>query len=82
MKIQILAFGIARDLLGYRQLTLDISADKKLSALIEELTERSSSREIFNSFSWAVNQNYIQDIKSITLKDGDEVAILPPVSGG
>jgi molybdopterin converting factor small subunit len=42
--------------------------------------EQGSSRQFWDSIAVAVNQRYAkaEDI----LRDGDEVALLPPVSGG
>ncbi len=81
MKMQILFFGIAKDLTGTSKIT--ISSDFKMN--IKELkmylaVEFPRFKEL-NEYSIAVNEEYITDIY-YRLSDKDVVAIIPPVSGG
>jgi molybdopterin converting factor subunit 1 len=79
MRIRVLYFGALRDKLPDGQELLEI-ADKAIVADV-----LSVYRERVPGFAWdaiavAVNQEYAQ--AGDVLKDGDEVALLPPVSGG
>lgn len=37
---------------------------------------------IKNTIKLALNENYIEWNDELTLKNGDEIAIIPPISGG
>ena len=81
MMIRVLFFGLTRDLTGFGEERVDFPEGGRL----DDLWRRYASRfprlgEISGSLIAAVNQE-IAD-RSRPLKDGDEVAFLPPVSGG
>lgn len=81
MKVQVLFFGLTHDLTGFEQELVEIAAGETLDDLwcrYERLFPR--LKEMAGSLVAAVNQE-IAD-RSRTLRDGDEVAFLPPVSGG
>ena len=80
IKITILFFGIAHDLTGVRQLPLDISAGIDTDALRSLLAERYAGLNSTLGYAIAVNEVLCTQVS--VLKDGDVVAILPPVSGG
>jgi molybdopterin converting factor subunit 1 len=81
MKINIVAFGIAREIIKSRTLLIDLEGGSATIAqlkqhLVEQFPELSSLR----SLSFAVGEDYQED--SYLLKEGDEVVVIPPVSGG
>ena len=81
IRIRLLAFGSLKTIVppggGWRTLTPNTSVADLLATLSAEgLTNPAS----LSSAAIAVNQHYTA--RTHTLEDGDEVAILPPVSGG
>ncbi|NOS93997.1 MAG: MoaD/ThiS family protein [Cyclobacteriaceae bacterium] len=79
MVINIKAFGICKDWLGGREITLDFegaTVQRLRSALIQRYPQMSQ----LPSLLIAVNREYADD--QTTLKATDEVALIPPVSGG
>ena len=81
IRIRLLAFGPLKTIVSpggdWRELTLNASVADLLAALCSEgLLDAAALR----TAAIAVNQHYTP--RSQTLHDGDEVAILPPVSGG
>ena len=80
MIIDILAFGIAKDILGLSETTMHLEQNLTISELKSKLTERFPEFEKLRSFSLAVNQEYQED--DFMIKANDEIAIIPPVSGG
>ena len=78
--IQLLAFGIARDILGASVLTISTSEIQTVGALRRQLQEQYPALSRLNALAFAVNSVYAQDEHAIM--PGDEVALLPPVSGG
>lgn len=80
MKIEILAFGIARDILGGGTTALDIPEPSCVGALRRQLIQRFPPLAQLTSMAVAVNGEYASDDQSI--HPGDEVVLIPPVSGG
>ncbi len=80
MKINILAFGIAREICGAKSFELELPEHSDTAALQTLLHDKYPRLAQLASCQLAVNAEYAQTPK--ILAAGDEVAILPPVSGG
>lgn len=81
MKVKVLFFGMLHDLTGYDQQEVDAPNGSTLGDLWREYEKRFPRlKEIAGSLFAAVNQE-VADL-SQPLREGDEVAFLPPVSGG
>ena len=76
MNIKIKFFGQHKEELNKSELNIVIDSNSNISDLIKNEPKFSK----FNSYAVAVNLNY-ENFEYI-LKNGDEVAIIPPVSGG
>ncbi len=72
--IKILFFGVIADKVGKQ--SLDIQAGKSLVEVIKQV-----GCEDFGPLLVAVNQEQVHDM-NYRLQDGDEVALMPPFSGG
>jgi molybdopterin converting factor subunit 1 len=77
MKLKI--FGVARDIMGGGEISLDDSISN-VSELRALLFNRYPKLKDLNSLLIAVNQKYASD--DISLAETDEIAVIPPVSGG
>lgn len=78
--MKVLAFGIAKDIFGaaFTETELGEGASvKELKALLEE---RYGKLKELKSYMVAVNNEYAADDRVLHLND--EIAIIPPVSGG
>ena len=80
MKIRIVAFGIAKDILQAKQIDIELTPGNTISALRQVLLQMHPEFSKLKSLSFAVGVNYQDD--SYQLNDNDEVVIIPPVSGG
>ena len=80
MKIKILAFGIAREICGTQSFELEVPEHSDTAALKQLLNEQYPRLNQLTSCILAVNEEYVVEYKM--LSPGDEVAIIPPVSGG
>lgn len=81
MKITVNLFAALTELLGQRQVTLDLAEDATVSLLWEQLaSEYPSVTPFLPSLVCAVDEEFVSS--DHTLRDGDEVAIIPPISGG
>lgn len=80
MTLQILAFGIARDILGARNVSFETPVTLTVGELKRQLLERYPAFGNLSSLLVAVNAEYEAD--EIILTEQDEIALIPPVSGG
>jgi molybdopterin converting factor subunit 1 len=79
MKHRIKTFGIASEIMGGRELALEIPG-RTVADLRRHLLQRYPALEGLKSLFIAVNQNYADE--GTELLANDEIAIIPPVSGG
>jgi sulfur-carrier protein len=80
MKIQLLFFGIATDLVGRNSLTYSIQENTSIKDLKNLFIDDYVNLKNINEFAIAINEEYANE--DLLIKDGDVVAIIPPVSGG
>ena len=81
MKIKVKFFASYRDITGRPEAILDLDEGTTLSALLEDLKgEYPKLGSLTDTIIASVNKRYARE--DVMLKEGDEVALLPPVSGG
>ena len=81
VRIRILFFGVLRDIAGLREDSLEVPPGGRLESVFEHYAARFPRlREMAGSVVLALNQEF--SAPSAPLAEGDEVAFLPPVSGG
>lgn len=78
--MKILAFGIAKEIFGGSTIDVELHEQAKVSELKQLLEERYERLKAIRSYMVAVNNEYAADDRTISEKD--EIAIIPPVSGG
>ncbi|MCC6413311.1 MAG: MoaD/ThiS family protein [Saprospiraceae bacterium] len=81
MTVKIVTFGIVRDMLGGQSaLTESLPSDTRLEDLSALLNDRYPALRRLDALRYAVNARYAG--KDVTLQHNDEIALIPPVSGG
>lgn len=81
--VTVLFFARGRELAGVSQRTVDLKDAADTVQLIKfMLAEYPKLSEIVASTVLSLNQEYLDPTETVPLKDGDEVAVIPPVSGG
>jgi len=80
MNVKVKFFALGRELVGRGELDMVLPEQAGVSALIESLKKDYPRFAQLNSYLIAVNMEYAA--ADTPLKEGDEVAIIPPVSGG
>ncbi len=79
MKVRVRCFATVRELLGTDELDVEVGDGATLQQLKEQLAEGAPDL-LRLPLAHAVNQAYCQP--DHVLADGDEVAFIPPISGG
>ena len=81
MQVKCLFFATLKDIVGTRQLSLEVPGGATIGDLLGKLEATyPRMREYRPVVLTAINEEYV-DFRA-TISDGDEVAIFPPVSGG
>ncbi len=80
MQVSVLFFGITKDLIGKRSIFLELSDNMTVAEFKRMLFERYPELLDLNALAVAVNSAYAFDGDLINAND--EIALIPPVSGG
>jgi molybdopterin converting factor subunit 1 len=81
MRVKVLLFAALREAAGASQLDLTLEESANGSAVLDELAQRLPERRaLLDRSALAVNEVYAS--ADVTLREGDTVAVIPPVSGG
>jgi MoaE-MoaD fusion protein len=81
MRVIVKLFAVLREQAGMDEMLLELPAGATAGSAAAVLAERTPALQKFLGRSaFAVNRSYVPS--SATLSDGDELAIIPPVSGG
>jgi molybdopterin synthase catalytic subunit len=81
VKVRVLFFGIAREITGFAQESADVASGETVSGLFRQYAARFPRLDgIGASLVMAVNREFSDPTRK--LAENDEVAFLPPVSGG
>src|SRR5438128_9167299 len=81
MQVRVLFFGMLKDVVGQNSESLSLPESATLGDLLTHYEKRIPRlKNLLPSIALSVNQEYSgPDVK---LKTNDEIALLPPVSGG
>jgi molybdopterin synthase catalytic subunit len=81
MHVKVLFFGMLKDIVGRMEEQVELAPDARLSTLFDHYAAQFPRlREMAGSIVMARNQEFSS--LSTAIVEGDEVAFLPPVSGG
>ena len=81
MTVRIKLFASTREVVGRNEMTLELPATATIADVRQALIEAIPSQsKLLGHAMFAVNQEYASDRRRI--KATDEVACIPPVSGG
>jgi molybdopterin converting factor subunit 1 len=78
--MKVLAFGIAKNIFGNNQIEVDLEDGASIDKLKTILEKKYPLLNQLGSYMVAVNMEYAS--KNDHIRTNDEVAIIPPVSGG
>ena len=80
MNLQLIAYGIAKDILKGSQMTFSIDGQPTIGDIKAKLIADHPAFADLQSLKLAVNQDYQSD--DFKVSENDEIVIIPPVSGG
>ncbi|XP_022219388.1 molybdopterin synthase sulfur carrier subunit [Drosophila obscura] len=81
--VHVLFFAKCRELAQTTRSVFTVPSEIKAADLLEQLVLRFGLTTIRHNLIIAHNESYIENLnESIILKDGDELAVIPPLSGG
>lgn len=80
MRICVRFFALYEDLIGRDEEVYFLKSGSKVGDIINLVVEKHESMKGANGMLIAINNTFVK--LDTFLKDGDEVALLPPVSGG
>lgn len=79
--VQVRYFAVLRERIGLSQERFEIPADAPASGVLDAVVERHPAVAAYRSrLRLAVNEEFVAP--DAPVKDGDEVALIPPVAGG
>lgn len=83
VKVKLLFFAKSKEIVGQKCMNLSFpkstTRNQILKTIIKEIPEL---EQISNSILLSLNEEYLDQDCQINLKSGDELAIIPPISGG
>lgn len=80
MQVKVMAFGIAKDIFETNLLELDVQEQCSVQDLKNYIESTYPKFKALGSYMIAVNKEYA--LPDLILHSADEIAIIPPVSGG
>ena len=80
MVVQLLLFGITKDIIGNSPFQFELKDDNSAKNLLNQLCKHYPRLKDLNSIAVAVNGEYATE--KTLLHPEDEIALIPPVSGG
>jgi MoaE-MoaD fusion protein len=81
VRVRVLLFGAAREAAGREELPLEVAAPASVRSVFQQLLAEVPALARFGrSLLVAVNEEYAPPTREV--REGDEVAVFPPVSGG
>ncbi len=83
MRVQVIPFGVLKDWLGPTAVTMELPEGASVAELLDRLRATSSGQGrafSLRGIAVSVNAEYAQGAQ--ILREGDEIGLLPPVSGG
>ncbi len=79
MNLKIKAFGISKEIVGGKEILFQVNG-QTVADLRKDLNLKFPALLNLNSLFIAVNNRYSEE--ELLLKESDEIALIPPVSGG
>ena len=81
--VTLLLFAKARELVGKSSVSTSLPTRLTYQELVSRLESELPVLERLNrTFVLSLNEDYLEQEQEIVLTSGDEIAVIPPISGG
>ena len=81
--VTLLLFAKARELVGKSSVSTSLPTRLTYQELVSRLESELPILERLNrTFVLSLNEDYLEQEQEIVLTSGDEIAVIPPISGG
>ena len=81
IRVRVLLFSVLRERLGNAEIHVTLGTARDTASLLRQLSDAYPTIQAYEGvLRLAVNQEYVSGV--VELVDGDEVALITPVSGG
>lgn len=80
INVNIVSYGIATEIIGVKRTMISLPAESNIASAKKYLIEKYPALNNLAKISFAVGASYQTD--GYGLNEGDELVIIPPVSGG
>lgn len=80
MQVSVLFFGITKDLIGKRHISIELPGSISVAEFKKMLQEKHPELLDLSSLAIALNSSYA--FEGDLIHANDEIALIPPVSGG
>ena len=80
MKVNVKFFGIFQEAAQTQEVKIEIKKGTRVNELYHQILSSFPEKKRFPRVLFAVNQDFVKS--SQTLKEGDELSLIPPMSGG
>ncbi|XP_076757018.1 molybdopterin synthase sulfur carrier subunit-like isoform X2 [Xylocopa sonorina] len=81
-QVKVLFFAKARELTGKKECYITVSRKLSYADLLNKIISQFKLESIRDSLILAVNEEFVSSDATLTLSEKDEIAIIPPLSGG
>jgi molybdopterin converting factor subunit 1 len=81
VNIKVLFFAKSRELVGFSEATLLIPSKIFYADLLNTICAKYNLNVIKDNIILALNEEYCENCE-LQIKQGDEIAVIPPLSGG
>lgn len=83
-QVKVLFFASCREMAGIKETSLELPGNSSSIAKLREqiVVMLPGLKPVAETVTLALNQEYLDPEQDAALKDGDEVAFIPPISGG
>ena len=80
MRVKVLFFGVLKEHCGTAEREVELQQTARVADVLAWAADFAGDDRVLRTSAVAVNRTYAA--KETMLNDGDEIALLPPVSGG
>lgn len=82
VSVKLIFFAKAREIVGKHETLINLPTEILYEDLFEKLVKEYNLKAIEKNFIIALNQEYCSLGTILALKENDEIAVIPPLSGG